>query len=118
MASFKGEKNMGKSVKDAVRDAGTAVADGKGQAGAKDSMSFVKIDEIRPGMEVVSKCGCILGSVDHMEKGDIKLRRSDSPDGLHHFIPIQWVARVGDRIELNKDAAEARHEWKSDVAFA
>lgn len=45
-------------------------------------------------------------------------REKTAPTASTHFIPIQWVARVGDRIDLNQDAAEARHNWKSDVAFA
>lgn len=109
-----------------MRDTGTAVADGvqkvKGwvedQVGAKEPMGFAKLDEIKSGMQVMSSCDCVLGTVDHMENGDIKLRRNDSPDGIRHFIPIQWVARVDDAVHLNKDAAAARHEWKSDVAFA
>jgi hypothetical protein len=125
MSNFKGQKTAGESIANAMRDTGAAVAEGvdqvkdwvKDQIGAKEPMSFAKVDEIKPGMQVMSSCGCVLGTVDHMEKGDIKLRRGDSPDGLHHFIPIQWVARVGDRVDLNKDAATARHEWKSDVAL-
>lgn len=126
MANFKGQKSVGESIAEAMRDPGAAVVEGvdqvkdwvKDQVGAKEPMSFAKLDEIEPGMPVISSCGCVLGTVDHMENGDIKLRRKDSPDGLHHYIPIQWVARVGDRIDLNKDAAEVRHNWKSDVALA
>jgi len=126
MANFKGQKNAEESLAEAVRDTGTAVAEGfekvkdwvKDQVGAKEPMSFARLDEIKPGMQVIASCDCILGTVDRMENGEFKLTRKDSPDGIHHFIPIQWVARVDDRVYLNKDAAEARHNWKSDVAFA
>jgi len=71
---------------------------------------------IRPHMAVFSCCGHLVGKVDHLEGGAIKLTRSDSPDCQHHYIPTGWVARVDENVHLNKNADEARREWKSDAA--
>jgi hypothetical protein len=69
---------------------------------------------IREHMDVIGSCGNKLGKVDHVEGGSIKLTRNDSPDGLHHFIPTSWVARVDDKVHLSKNCGEAKREWKSE----
>jgi len=124
------QKSTGKSIKDMARDVGHTVAEKVGQAAdwmkketemkpacsmGHKPMGFADIADIKPGMDVISSCGCLIGTVDHLEGGDIKLRRKDSPDGLHHFIPTMWIARVDSRVYLNKDAAEVRHNWRTDV---
>lgn len=68
---------------------------------------------IREHMEVVGSDGNRVGVVDRVEGASIKLTRSDSPDGLHHFIPLDWVASVDQQVHLNKDCAEARQEWQT-----
>ena len=68
--------------------------------------------DIREHMEVYGACGGYLGKVDHVEGNQIKLAKSDSPDGLHHLIPLSWVAKVHDHIHLNKDCADAKSEWQ------
>jgi hypothetical protein len=120
------KQNTMESIKGMARDVGQTVAEKVGQAAdwmKKETgatckpMGFANVEQIKPGMDVISSCGCLVGTVDHMEGGDIKLTRKDSPDGLHHFIPTLWVARVDSRVHLNKDAAETRHNWKTDAPF-
>ena len=68
---------------------------------------------IREHMQVIGSCGNRLGDVDRVEGNSIKLTKNSSPDGQHHFIPVNWVERVDDSVRLNKDCGEARREWKS-----
>lgn len=52
--------------------------------------------------------GAYIGTVEHMDgEKYIKLTKSDSPDGLPHWIPIDWVESVDDRaVYLNKTQSE------------
>jgi hypothetical protein len=133
--SGKSEKTTTQGIKDMAREVGQTVAEKLGQAAdwmkketnpncasrepesARKPLGFANVNEIKPGMDVISSCGCLIGTVDHLEGGDVKLTRKDSPDGLHHFIPTMWIARVDDRVYLNKDAAETRHNWRTDAPF-
>ncbi len=70
--------------------------------------------DIREHMDVIGSCGNVLGRVDHVEGGKIKLTKNDSPDGLHHFIPMSWVERVDSQVHVSKDCGEAMSEWESE----
>jgi hypothetical protein len=54
-----------------------------------------------------------IGTVDHMNgESEIKLTRTDSPDGVHHYIPLEWVESVDDSVRLSKtcdDIMRQRH---------
>lgn len=56
--------------------------------------------------------GASIGTVEHMDgEKYIKLTKSDSPDGLAHWIPINWVEYVDDRaVYLNKTHNEIMTE--------
>ena len=64
-------------------------------------------------MDVIGSCGNKLGRVDHVEGSDIKLTKNDSPDRMHHLIPMSWVKRVDEHVHLNKSCGEAAREWQS-----
>jgi hypothetical protein len=53
-----------------------------------------------------------IGTVDKVEGGKyIKLTKDDSPDGQHHWFPIDWVESVDEKaVYINKTANEARAE--------
>jgi hypothetical protein len=60
--------------------------------------------QIREHMKVVNSDGRSIGSVDRVEGEKIKLSKSDSGDGQHHFIDMADVADIkGDEIRLRKD---------------
>ena len=42
-------------------------------------------------LQVKDKNGEHVGTVDHMQDGQLKLTRTDSPDGQHHFVPLSQV---------------------------
>jgi hypothetical protein len=114
MADFKGQKSVGESFANAMRDTGTAEAEGfdqaKDRAGTKEPRGFARLDDIVPGMEVVSLCGCCVGTVDHLEANAIELM---DRDGRRHFIPVDTVARVDADVHLNTDVFETKRGWGS-----
>lgn len=68
---------------------------------------------IREHMDVIGSCGNRLGEVDRVEGGSIKLTKDSSQDGQHHFLPMDWIESVDDKVHLNKDCGEARREWRA-----
>ena len=68
--------------------------------------------DIREHMDVFGSCGNKLGKVDHVQGGHIKLTKNDSPDGMHHVIPMSWVSRVDEHVHLSKNCGEAKREWQ------
>jgi hypothetical protein len=71
----------------------------------------VNAQSIREHMDVIGSCGNRLGRVDRVEGGSIKLTKDSSGDGQHHYVPMDWVARVDQHVHLNKDCGEAKREW-------
>ena len=68
---------------------------------------------IKEHMPVMGSDGTHLGTVDHLEGQDrIKLTRTDSDDGQHHFIPTDWVDHVDQHVHLNMTTEEARSLWQ------
>jgi hypothetical protein len=63
-------------------------------------------------MDVIASDGVKIGTVDHLEGTDkIKLARSTSPDGQHHYIPLTWVDHVDTHVHLTMASTEARAAW-------
>src|SRR6185437_7676446 len=55
--------------------------------------AMVRADQIREDMEIVGNDGEHVGIVDGIDPdGEIKISRSDTPDRLHHFLPMATVA--------------------------
>lgn len=56
-----------------------------------------------------------VGTVDKIEGDRIKLTRGDSPDGRHHWIPLDWVESVDQNtVHLSRDANTVRRDWTSE----
>jgi hypothetical protein len=71
--------------------------------------------KIREKMEVISSCGCHVGTVDRIEDGKIKLTKDEpQASGHHHYIPTEWVAKVDNKVYLNKDAQSTMHDWEEE----
>jgi hypothetical protein len=74
---------------------------------------MIRPDEIKKGMEVVGSDGEHVGIIDGVEDdGEIRLAKSDSKDGLHHFLPLANVEHVDDRVHLNRTSIRAMAEWR------
>lgn len=67
--------------------------------------------DIREHMEVVGADGRHVGTVDHLD-GDsqIKLTRNDSADGEHHYLAVDLIDRVDDKIHLKIPAQDAQFQ--------
>ncbi len=69
-------------------------------------------EQIREHMPVIAADGAQIGTVDHLEGSNrIKLTKTDSPDGKHHIIPLEWIDHVDTHVHLSKNADEVRGEW-------
>jgi hypothetical protein len=68
---------------------------------------------IKAHMEVLGSDGRHVGIVDKIEEPErIKLTKNDpKAGGKHHFIPIDWVARVDTHVHLNKSSRDAMAQW-------
>jgi hypothetical protein len=62
---------------------------------------------IKEHMEVADANGRHLGTVDELDGDTIKLTRSDSSDGAHHYIPFDSVDRIEDNRVYQKSGAPA-----------
>lgn len=72
---------------------------------------------IKEHMDVIASDGETIGRVDHVEGADkIKLTKSDSPDGKHHFVPFSWIAKVDQHVHLSKSANDIQKAWESEAA--
>ena len=68
-------------------------------------------NQIQPDMPVVCSKDGQFAEVDHMEGEDmIKLKKDDT--GIHHYIPLDWVASVEDgKVKIDRPGDEAMEEW-------
>jgi hypothetical protein len=67
---------------------------------------------IKEHMEVVGSDGQHVGTVDSLDGQRIKLTKTDpAANGEHHFIHVDSISSVSERVTLNRTAAEARDEW-------
>ena len=119
------------NVKDKLVDAGKAVGEAAKAVGQKvveaggNAVDFVKdktgighgkdvgLAGIKEHMPVYASCGKQIGTVDHVEGGNIKLTKSGSADGQHHMIPVSWVDRVDSHVHLNKNSGECETGMKA-----
>jgi hypothetical protein len=55
-----------------------------------------------------------IGTVDYLEHDAIVLTKNDSPDGMHHSIPLELVERVeGNIVFLNCDSDTVHEQWET-----
>jgi len=105
-------ENQTQTVSDTVRSTKVEVQDERTGNGA--GRGFAATDAARriaDHMQVIAADGAPIGEVDHLEGDRIKLSKSKSPDGQHHFVPLDWVDHVDAHVHLKKSAAEARAAW-------
>ena len=71
-------------------------------------------EQVREHMEVIAADGAHVGTVDHMDgTSRIKLTKTDSEDGKHHLIPLDWVDHVDEHVHLSKSADDVRSQWQA-----
>ncbi len=78
--------------------------------GQRDSLQQVKEHQ-----EVVGSDGQHVGKVDHVRGDRILLTKTDeNAGGHHHSIPSSWISKVGEKVEIDRTAAEAQKAWKDE----
>lgn len=71
--------------------------------------------QAREHQEVIGSDGQHVGTVDHIRGDRILLTRSDQDAaGHHHSIPASWIEKVGDKVHINRTAAQAQAAWKDE----
>jgi hypothetical protein len=74
---------------------------------------MVRTENIKEHMEVVGNDGEHVGIDDGIDPdGEIRLSRNDTPDRLHHFLSVETVEYVDDRVHLNRSSIRAMAEWR------
>lgn len=114
---------VGTSASNAAKHVGSNIAKGAEaavgyvmeKAGIEtDEGDDVVVADIKEHMNVIASCGKKIGVVDEVESTALKLTRKDSPDDQHHYIPLNWIARVDSQVHLNKNSIEAVSGWTSN----
>ncbi|HEY4186045.1 MAG TPA: DUF2171 domain-containing protein [Polyangia bacterium] len=66
--------------------------------------------EIKPHAPVVCSENGQFAVVDHMEGSDtIKLAKDKK--GTHHYIPLDWVTFVDEKVHVDRPGDQAMKEW-------
>ncbi|MBD3759787.1 DUF2171 domain-containing protein [Rhizorhabdus sp.] len=73
------------------------------------------LGQVQEHQEVVGSDGSHVGKVDHVRDDRILLTKSDKDaGGRHHSIPCSWIVEVGDKVRINRTAAQAQDAWKDE----
>jgi hypothetical protein len=79
--------------------------------------SHTAMNLIKPHMPVVCSEDGQFATVDHLEGTDqIKLAKDKT--GQHHYIPLQWVQSVDDKVHIDRPGKQAMNEWKTEPTKA
>ena len=68
--------------------------------------------EIREHMPVVCSDDRQFATVDHVE-GENAIKLTKDQSGQHHWIPMDWVTRVDDKVHIDRPGKQAMQEWMS-----
>ena len=78
---------------------------------------MLNTNAIKPHMPVVCSKNKQFATVDHVEgQNAIKLTKDGS--GEHHFIPLNWVTAVDDKVHIDRPGDEAMQQWTTSAPRA
>lgn len=78
---------------------------------------MLNTNAIKPHMPVVCSKNKQFATVDHVEgQNAIKLTKDES--GEHHFIPLNWVTAVDDKVHIDRPGMQAMQEWTTSAPRA
>ena len=73
---------------------------------------MIQPNQIKPKMPVVCSENGQFAVVDHMQgKDTIKL--SKDKEGQHHYIPLNWVTSVDDKVHVDRPGNQAMRDWST-----
>jgi hypothetical protein len=73
--------------------------------------TMIDTNQIKPSMPVVCSNDKQFASVDHVEGRSLKLKKDGS--GQHHYIPLDWVKSVDDKVHIDRPGQEAMKQWST-----
>ena len=72
---------------------------------------MIDTNKIKPHMPVVCSKEGQFATVDHVQGKELKLTKDDK--GQHHFIPLDWVRTVDDKVHIDRTGDQAMQQWKT-----
>jgi len=66
---------------------------------------------IKPHMPVVCSENGQFATVDHVDGQAVKLTKDRA--GQHHYIPLDWVTTVDDKVHIDRPGREAMRAWST-----
>ncbi len=104
--------------KTGVRDclAAAPALDAAAPAGTHDALPVSMLDAetakdlIKPHMRVVGEEGGEVATVDQIE-GHSSIKLTKDGAGQHHYIPLEWVTSVDDKVHVDRTRDQAMREW-------
>ena len=75
---------------------------------------MLNTNAIKPHMPVVCSKNKQFATVDHVE-GQDALKLSKDESGQHHFIPLDWVTAVDDKVHIDRPGTQAMQEWTTSA---
>ena len=101
------------TVRDTLRSTVVDIEDARATA-AVSGLTGAHAAGIEDDMEVVGSDGAHVGTVDHTQGGQIKLKKIDpAAGGEHHLLSTDLVKSVAGKVMLSVTAAEAKTRWTS-----
>ena len=68
-------------------------------------------EKIKPSMPVVDSSNAPFATVDNIEGSSLKLTKDEK--GQHHYIPLEWVRTVDDKVHIDRLGAQATTGWST-----
>ena len=105
------------TISDTLRHTEVEIEDGRGTVvGGTAARSGIvegsNVGSVMAHMDVIASDGTKVGTVDHMDGADtIKLAKTTSPDGEHHYVPMAWVDHIDQHVHLKRTTAEVKAAW-------
>ena len=75
---------------------------------------MAELSAIKEHMDVLGSDGAHVGTIDELEGDMIRLTKTDSPDGKHHYLSTDFVDHVDAEVHLSITAEEAVAEWEDE----
>ena len=70
-------------------------------------------NQIHPHMPVVCSNNGQFAVVDHLE-GPTHIKLARDAEGVHHYIPTEWVTWVDDKVHIDRPGTQAMSEWTTE----
>ena len=77
----------------------------------RPEQSKLNAAQIKPHMPVVCSKNGQFAVVDHIDGKDLKLTKDKQ--GVHHYIPLDWVKSVDDKVHIDRPGDQAMKEWST-----